>query len=386
MIVGVPREIMPGERRVAMAPSSVKSYIDFGFEVLVETGAGAGIFATDQDYADQGAKIVNDVQELFNRADIILKVKQPEFNEHTGKNEIEMMPEGRMLVTFLHPANPESHANVRLMRDRKILAFTMDGIPRISRAQRMDALTSMSTCTGYLSVVDAARRLPRFVPMMTTAIGMVKPAHALIIGCGVVGLQAVATAKRLGAVTHVFDIRDAAKTEGGSLGAKIEGFDIPQDIALAPGGYALPLPEEWLKKERAALAPVIKDMDIVILSSLVFGQKAPVLVTEEMVKSMKPGSVIIDVAIDQGGNCAVTVPGKEIEVNGVQVCGIQNIPGRLPVHSTWLYSQNMYHYIANMFKNSKTEPDYSDEIVISSLVTKDGKLVHKGALKAMGEV
>ncbi|HNZ02844.1 MAG TPA: NAD(P) transhydrogenase subunit alpha [Myxococcota bacterium] len=386
MIVGVPREIMPGERRVAMAPSSVKSYIDFGFEVLVETGAGAGIFATDQDYADQGAKIINDVQELFNRADIILKVKQPEFNEHTGKNEIEMMPEGRMLVTFLHPANPESHANVRLMRDRKILAFTMDGIPRISRAQRMDALTSMSTCTGYLSVVDAARRLPRFVPMMTTAIGMVKPAHALIIGCGVVGLQAVATAKRLGAVTHVFDIRDAAKTEGGSLGAKIEGFDIPQDIALAPGGYALPLPEEWLKKERAALAPVIKDMDIVILSSLVFGQKAPVLVTEEMVKSMKPGSVIIDVAIDQGGNCAVTVPGKEIEVNGVQVCGIQNIPGRLPVHSTWLYSQNMYHYIANMFKNSKTEPDYSDEIVISSLVTKDGKLVHKGALKAMGEV
>ncbi len=386
MIVGVPREIMPGERRVAMAPSSVKSYIDFGFEVLVETGAGAGIFATDQDYADQGAKIINDVQELFNRADIILKVKQPEFNEHTGKNEIEMMPEGRMLVTFLHPANPESHANVRLMRDRKILAFTMDGIPRISRAQRMDALTSMSTCTGYLSVVDAARRLPRFVPMMTTAIGMVKPAHALIIGCGVVGLQAVATAKRLGAVTHVFDIRDAAKTEGGSLGAKIEGFDIPQDIALAPGGYALPLSEEWLMKERAALAPVIKDMDIVILSSLVFGQKAPVLVTEEMVKSMKPGSVIIDVAIDQGGNCAVTVPGKEIDFNGVQVCGIQNIPGRLPVHSTWLYSQNMYHYIANMFKNSKTEPDYSDEIVTSSLVTKDGKLVHKGALKAMGEV
>lgn len=386
MIVGVPREIMPGERRVAMAPSTVKSYIDFGFEVLVETGAGAGIFATDQEYADQGAKIVNDVQELFNRADIILKVKQPEFNEHTGKNEIEMMPEGRMLVTFLHPANPESHANVRLMRDRKILAFTMDGIPRISRAQRMDALTSMSTCTGYLSVVDAARRLPRFVPMMTTAIGMVKPAHALIIGCGVVGLQAVATAKRLGAVTHVFDIRDAAKTEGGSLGAKIEGFEIPQDVALAPGGYALPLSEEWLKKERAALAPVIKDMDIVILSSLVFGQKAPVLVTEEMVKSMKPGSVIIDVAIDQGGNCAMTVPGKEIEVSGVQVCGIQNIPGRLPVHSTWLYSQNMYHYIANMFKNSKTEPDYSDEIVISSLVTKDGKIVHKGALKAMGEV
>ena len=386
MIVGVPREIMPGERRVAMAPSSVKAYIDFGFEVLVETGAGAGIFATDAEYAAEGAKIINDVQELFNKSDIILKVKQPEFNEQTGKNEIEMMPEGRMIVTFLHPANPESHANVRLLRDRKILAFTMDGIPRISRAQRMDALTSMSTCTGYLSVVDAARHLPRFVPMMSTAIGMVKPAHAMIIGCGVVGLQAVATAKRLGAVTHIFDIRDAAKTEGGSLGAKVEGFEIPQDVALAPGGYALPLSEEWLAKERAALAPVIKDMDIVILSALVFGQKAPILVTEEMVKSMKPGSVIVDVAIDQGGNCAVTAPGKEIEVNGVQVCGIQNIPGRLPVHSTWLYSQNMYHYIANMFKNSKTEPDYSDEIVQSSLVTKGGKILHQGALKAMGEV
>jgi len=385
MIVAVPREIMPGENRVAMAPGSVKAYIDFGFEVLVETGAGNGIFATDAEYAAQGAKIVHNVQELFDKADIILKVKQPEFNEETGKNEIDMMHEGQTLVTFLHPANPESHDNVRKLRARKITAFTMDGIPRISRAQRMDALTSMSTCTGYLAVVDAARHLPRFVPMMSTAIGMIKPAHVLVVGCGVVGLQAVATGKRLGGITHVFDIREAAKTEGGSLGAKVEGFEIPQDVAMAPGGYAKPLSEEWLKKERAALAPIIKDMDIVILSALIFGDKAPVLVTEEMVKSMKTGSVIIDVAIDQGGNCAVTAPGQEIKVGGVQVCGIQNIPGRLPVHSTWLYSQNMYHYIANMFKNSKTTPDYDDEIIQSSLVAKDGVILHKATLKAMGE-
>lgn len=386
MVIAVPKEIMPGERRVAVTPANVRPYLDLGFQVYVESGAGAGVYASDEEYSLAGAKIIGNTAELFKNADIILKVKQPMFNKDVGEHEISMMKPGSTLVAFLHPAAPESHDNVRRLRDGRITSFTMDGIPRISRAQRMDALTSMSTCTGYLAMLDAAHRLPWFVPMMATAIGTVKPAKVLVVGCGVVGLQAVATAKRLGAVTHVFDIREAARTEGASLGAKIDGFDVPPEIAMAEGGYARPLPKDWLAKEREALASSVAASDIVILSALVPGDRAPVLITGEMVRSMKPGTVIIDVSVDQGGNCELTVPGKYTMVDNVEICGIQNIPGRLPVHSSWLYSSNLCYYIANMFKQDRRCPDYEDEIVANSLVTRDGKIMHPATLRAMGEV
>ncbi len=385
MKIAIPREIMSGERRVAATPETVRKLIAMGHEVLVETGAGAGIFATDDDYELSGARVVADVRELFATADLVLKVKQPIHNEAIGRHEVDLMREGAYLVTFLHPAAPESHEMVRRLRDRNITSFTMDGIPRITRAQRMDALTSMSTCTGYRAVLHAAMLLPRFVPMVGTAIGTIKPAEVLVVGTGVVGLQAVATAKRLGAVVRGWDIRSAARTEAGSLGARVEGFEVSEAIAIAPGGYAKALPPEWLSRERQALAPLVAKSDIVILSALVPGALAPRLVTQEMVQSMRPGTVIIDVSVDQGGNCEATVAGREVVVNDVTVSGIQNIPGGLPVHSTWLYANNMAHFVENLFKRDLALPDFEDQIVRDALVTMGRRIHFKPALEAMGE-
>ena len=384
MVVGIPKEILENEGRVAALPSEVAEYVKMGFEVLVETNAGAAAFQSDDDYKAAGASIVADVADLWDRADIILKVKQPEPNTALGKHEAELMSEGKILITFLHPANPSNHGFVRTLAERKVTALTMDGIPRISRAQTMDALTSMSTITGYKSVIMGAHRLPEFIPMIGTAIGVTRPRNCLIIGTGVVGLQAVATAKRRGGVVRALDIREAARTEADSLGAKIAGFEVPPEIAMAEGGYARSLPQEWLEKEREALKPVAVDSDLIILSALVPGEVAPVLITEEMVAGMRPGSVIIDVSVDQGGNCACTQAGKEVYVDGVLVSAIANIPGSMPVVASWLYGKNMLEYVKNLFKNGLDAPDWDDDIVQSTLVTRGGEIVHKGTLQAMG--
>jgi len=285
-------------------------------------------------------------------------------------------------VTFIHPAAPANHEIVRMLRDKNITSFTMDGIPRTSRAQKMDALTSMSTVTGYKSVLIAAGHLPVFVPMIGTAIGAIKPAACLVIGAGVVGLQAIATAKRLGGVVTAFDIRPEAREEARSLGAKVGGFEVPEELAKGKGGYARALPAEWLDKERQALTPLLAGSDMVIASALVPGEVAPILITEEMLKGMKPGSVIVDVAIDQGGNCSATEAGKEAAKHGVMISGLKNIPGSVPVHATWLYANNMFSYLENLFKNGPGKPDMDDDIVQSSLVTHAGAIVHEGTLKA----
>lgn len=385
MIIGIPKEILQRERRVAAMPEEVAEYVKMGFTVLVETGAGSGALRTDEQYREAGAEIVAEAGAIFSRSDIILKVKQPHFNDQVGRHEADMVREGAMLITFLHPAAPGSHQLVRTLRDRNVLSLTMDGIPRISRAQNMDALSSMSTVTGYKSVIIAAGLMPRFIPMVGTAIGTTRPAKVLVVGCGVVGLQAVATAKRLGAVVTAFDIRSDAREQAASLGAKIGGFEVPDEVALAPGGYAKALTGEWLEKEREAIAPLVADSDAIILSALVPGELAPVIVTEEMVASMRPGSVIVDVSVDQGGNCALTKGGEEIDVNGVTISGFLNIPGSVPVDASWLYSKNMLNFVKNLFKNGIEAPDFEDEIVKSTLVTRDGALVHAGARAAMGE-
>jgi len=384
MLIAIPKEILPEERRVAATPETVKKYVALGFTVHVEQGAGAGVLIADDDYRDAGATVVNDTARLYAAADMVLKVKQPVFNEQTNKHEVEMLPNNSILITFLHPAAPGNHAMVRRLAAKNITALTMDGIPRISRAQRMDALSSMSAITGYKSVIMAADRLPKFVPMIGTAIGTIKPAHFLVIGAGVVGLQAIATAKRLGGVVKSLDIRQSAAVEAESLGGKAIPFDIPQDLAVAEGGYAKPLDGAWLEKERQLIAEHLAAADVVILSALVPGQVAPLLLTREMVATMKPGSVIIDVSVDQGGNCAITEPGLFVERYGVHICGIQNIPGRVAVHASWLYSHNLYHYVENLCKKGGDVLDFDDEIVKNSLVTKAGRIVHQGALQAMG--
>jgi len=385
MLLGIPKEILPEERRVAAIPETVVKYRKLGFDVAVETGAGAGIFASDEDYAKAGAHIYSDVEELFTKADLILKVKQPYRNAKTGKSEVDMLREGGALITFLHPAAPGNHDMIRGLRNKNITSFTMDGIPRISRAQRMDALSSMSTVTGYKAVLMAACHLPKFIPMIGTAIGAIQPAKTLMIGAGVVGLQAVATAKRLGSVVEAIDIRENARQEANSLGAKVTGFEVPAEAALGEGGYAKALTAELLEQERKAIAPSVEKADIVILSALVPGEMAPILITEEMVARMRPGSVIMDISIDQGGNCALTESGVVVEKHGVTISGIANVPGSVPVHSAWLYANNMYYYVENLFKKGVGNFDLEDEIVKHSLVTYKGKILFAGALKAMGE-
>lgn len=387
MVIGIPKEILEEERRVSALPETVGRYVAMGFKVLVERSAGKGVFRSDEEYVQAGAEIAPDARTLYDRSDIVLKVKQPCFNKEYQAHEAEMIRKGSLFIGFLHPAAPVSHDVVRTLRDRGVTSLTMDGVPRISRAQTMDALTSMSTITGYCSILIAARHFPRFIPMIGTAIGTIQPAQVLVVGAGVVGLQAVATAKRLGGVVKVVDIRSEARREAGSLkGTQVVGFEVPDELAHGEGGYARALPPEWLEQEREMLRSLVPQIDIIILSALVPGELAPVLITEDMVVSMKPGSVIVDVSIDQGGNCAMTVSGRETMIHDVYVCGTANIPGSMAVDATWLYAHNMLHYIENLFPGGPGRLNMQDEIVQHSLVTIDGKLVHKGALKAMGSV
>ena len=385
MIIGIPKEIMHDEGRVAAIPETVAKLKNDGFSVLVENSAGKLAHFSDEEYAAAGAEMVADVAELYDRADIILKVKEPLFNEKYGKHEVDMMHKGQYLITFIHPASPVNHEMVKRMAANGIISLTLDGVPRISRAQNMDALTSMSTCAGYKGILMAANDLTKFIPQIFCAVGMIKPCNVLVIGTGVAGLQALATAKRLGAVTYAADIRPAAAEQAKSLGAKIVDTGVPAEAAVGEGGYALALSDDMILAEREKLKDVVKDMDIIFCSALVPSKLAPVLITEEMVKSMKPGSVIVDISIDQGGNCGITVPGETAVRHSVTIEGIKNIPGMLPTSSTWMFSHNVYNLVKYLSKDAVIGLDMNDEIVRGILTTIDGKLVHKGAIEAMSK-
>ena len=384
MIIGIPKEIMHEEARVAATPDTVKKYVADGHKVLVEKGAGVGALHSDEAYAAAGAQMCDGPQEIYDAAELILKVKEPLFNEQTGKHEVDMMHAGQFLITFIHPADPVNHQMVKNMAAAGIISMAIEGVPRISRAQSMDALTSMSTCAGYKGMLMAASDLAKFMPMMPTAAGMIKPCNVMVAGVGVAGLQALATAKRLGAKTFAIDIRPAAAEQATSLGAKLVESGVAPELAIGQGGYALELPEDVLAAERELIAKVLPDMDVVFLSALVPGRLAPILITEDMVKTMKPGSVIVDIAIDQGGNCAITTPGVRDVKHGVILEGIKNIPGMLAESSTFMYAANMYNLVKYLCKDGKLNLDESDDIVSGMLTTKDGKVVHAGALAAMG--
>lgn len=383
MVIGIPKEILAGENRVSGTPDTVRKFIQDGIKVIVEKGAGVGSHFLDEDYINAGAQIIEDVEELYQQADIILKVKEPMFNKNKNKHEIEMMKEGQYIITFLHPASPPNHQMIKMLADKKVIGLTLDGIPRISRAQNMDALTSMSTCAGYKGIIMAANSLAKFVPQLFTAVGMIKPANALVIGAGVAGLQAIATARRLGAVVYAADIRPDAVEQAQSLGAKIVDTTVPADQAVGKGGYAKSLSKELIEQERKALAEVVKEADIIFLSALVPGKVAPIIITKEMVKTMKQGSVIIDVSIDQGGNCELTVPGEIVTKHGVIINGIKNLPGHIPNTSTTMFANNVYNLVKYLIKDNKILLDLEDEIIKGILVTIDGKIVHEGTLEAM---
>ena len=384
MNIGIPKEVMPGERRVAAIPETVEKLIKDGHSVMVEKSAGEGAFYSDEAYAAVGAKMVADCEELFAQTDLILKVKEPQFNKQKNLHEVEMMHSGQYLITFIHPASPANHTMVKDMAAKGVISLTLDGVPRISRAQNMDALTSMSTCAGYKGIIMAADSLAKFVPQIFCAVGTIKPINALIIGSGVGGLQAIATAKRLGAVVHAADIRPDAAEQAKSLGAKIIDLGVPAEVSVGKGGYAKALPREWLDKEKAVIKEAVKEMDIVFCSALVPGRLAPSILDEDAVKGMKPGSVIVDISIDQGGNCTITEPGEVAVKHGVTINGIKNIPGLLPTSSTWMFANNVYNLVHYLCKDGAMTLDRNDEIVASIITTTGGEVVHAGARDAMG--
>ena len=375
MFIGIPKEIMEGEMRVSAIPETVKKYLDINCSVLVEKDAGKGSHYTNEDYAAAGAEIVDDCAEIFKRADLILKVKEPQFNSTKNLHEVEMMKKGQYLLTFLHPAAPANRKMIKELADKGVISLTLDAIPRISRAQTMDALTSMSTCAGYKGMIMAANDIAKFMPLIGSAVGMVKPANVFVIGAGVSGLRAIATAKGLGASVFSADIRPEANEQAKSLGAKIIETGVPVEIAVSPDGkHANALSEEWLATLRKNIAEAVKIADIVFCSALVMGKTAPVILTEEMVTTMKPGSCIVDISIDQGGNCAITTPGKTEVKHDVIINGIKNIPGMIPTSSTWLFANNVYNMVKYIIREEKIVLDMNDEIISSILVTYNGKV------------
>ncbi len=383
LTIGVPREIMAGERRVAAIPETVEQMVQAGATVLVERGAGAKAFIEDRRFAEAGAEIVPGPEEVYRNAHIIVKVKEPGMNESIGTHEVDLMPEGAILVCFLHPANPANHDMVRKVAGRKLTSFTLDSIPRISRAQHMDTLTSMSTVAGYKSAVTAAYYLSRFVPMIPTTAGVTEPAQFLVVGSGVAGLQAIAAAKRFGARVKSLDIRPDANEQARSLGAEVIPFELPDGLGAGEGGYARRLPDDWYAREREALRPHVEQSDAVILAALIPGERAPVLLDKAMVEATQKGSVIVDISIDQGGNCELTRRGEEYIYKDVLISGILNVPAGLSIDSSRMFAHNTFNYLSFLFDEGSLRLDLDDEIIARSLVTNDGSVVHEGTLKAM---
>ena len=383
MLIGIPKEIFTGEKRVAAIPMTIGKYIDLGFDVAVESSAGEGIFISNDEYEFAGAKLFPDAESLFAESDVILKVNQPGFDERIQKHEVKMLRNGSILISFLHPALPENHEIIRQLQDKNITAFAMDSIPSIPRARKMEAQSSMNVVTGYKAVIMAANQMPRFVPMIGTANGTIEPAQFLVIGTGVVGLQAIATAKLLGGVVKALDISENACLEAERLGAEIIQFYSPQELAVGKEGYMSSLDGEWLEIEQNIIAPHLEDADVVILSAQIPGEVAPILVTEQMISTMKPGSVIMDISVGNGNNCEVTEPGQIIQRLGIYVFGIKNIPGMMAMDASLLFAENMYYFVENLFKNGVGKIDLKDEIVKSCLITHGGKILHRLTLKAL---
>ena len=373
MIIAVPKEILEGENRVATVPDVVPKLIKAGFEVHIEKNAGLKAGFTDEKYKSAGAVIVDKLQELYSSADIVFKVQRPMEHPGLNKHELDLMKEGTILITFLYPLNYPDVA--QKCAEKGINVISMDMIPRTTLAQKMDALSSQANIAGYKSVVMCADTLGKIFPLMMTAAGTISPAKVVIMGAGVAGLQALGTAKRLGAVVEVSDIRPAVKEEVQSLGGKFIEVESDENMQDA-GGYAKEASEEFLKKQKELIFKHITEADIVITTALVPGKKAPVLVTEEMVKNMRPGSVILDMAVEFGGNCEISEKGKTVNKYGVNIIGEPNLPSLVPNHSSEMYSKNLLSLITYIGKEGKVELNLEDEIVKGSLITHNKEVIN----------
>lgn len=368
MRIAVPREIRQGERRVALVPESCKKLRAAGIEVAIESGAGDTAYFSDDAFREAGAEIVGAAPELLARADLVLKVRPPVQSPKLHTHEVDLLPEGSTLLATLQPAR--NHDLVERLARRRITAFSIDAIPRITRAQPMDTLSSMANIAGYRAVLLAATALPKFFPMMMTAAGTVFPAKVLVIGAGVAGLQAIATARRLGAAVEATDTRPAVKEQVESLGAKFVG--VTEEAAQDASGYARELSVDLRRRQAELLAERCAAADVVITTALIGGVTAPRLITTEMVSSMRPGSVIVDLAAEAGGNCELTQPGKTVVEHGVTIIGPDNPPADMPWHASTLYSRNLTSFVLTFWKDGRFNLDLDDEIVRGALVTHDG--------------
>lgn len=371
MKIGIPKEIQDGERRVAATPDTAKRLQKQGFTVLVEAGAGVAASFPDEVYVAAGCTIVDGPTALYEQADIIAKVRPPGYHPAAGTEEVELMKEGTVLVSFLWPA--QNTSLVEMLKDRRITALGMDQVPRISRAQKLDALSSMANIAGYRAVVEAANHFPRFFTGQITAAGKVPPAKVMVIGAGVAGLAAIGAARGLGAIVRAFDTRPAVKEQVESMGAEFLELDFEEDGAGA-GGYAKVMSPEFIAAEMALFLAQAKEVDIIITTALIPGRPAPKLITREHVEAMRPGSVVVDLAAEQGGNCELTQPGKVVTHNGVTIVGHTDLPSRLAAVASQLYGTNIAHLLDDMGKAEGFHVDMDDEVVRGALVTHQGEI------------
>ena len=383
MVVGIPKETFPGERRVALIPSAIPALTRAGLDILVETSAGDNAGFSDTAYKESGASIALSRGEVFASSDIILQVRAIGANPDAGRSDIELMKQGQVLIGFLDSLT--SSMMIREAAAKGVTAFAIEFIPRISRAQSMDALSSMAFIAGYKAVLLAAERLPRMFPMLMTAAGTVSPARVFVIGAGVAGLQAIATSRRLGAVVEAYDVRPTVRQEVESLGARF--VELPLDTAGGgdAAGYARALGEDFYRRQRELMSLVVSRNDVVITTAAVPGKKAPLLITREMVAGMAPGSVIVDLAAERGGNCESTRPGDTVVEHGVTILGPVNLTSTVPYHASQLYAKNISSFLLHLIKDGELKIDLEDIIIRDTLIMQGGKVVHPKILEIIGE-
>lgn len=374
VIIAVPKETYPGERRVALVPLVVPTLVKAGFEVVVESGAGLEAGYPDSQYTEKAARILKERPALFEQADIVLQVLCYGSNDITGKDDLPLLRRDQLLIGFLRPFG--SREVVEQIANRGVTAFSVELIPRTTRAQNMDALSSMGTICGYKAVLIAADSHPRIFPMLTTAAGTITPARVFVIGAGVAGLQAIATARRLGAAASAYDMRPAAKEQVQSLGGRFVELPIEAQDAQDARGYARAQDEDFYRRQRELLGRVVEESDVVITAAVIPGKKSPVLVTEDMVERMAPGSVIFDLAAERGGNCELTQAGKTIQKHGVTIIGAINVASGVPYHASQMYARNVSAFLLHLVKDQKLALNMDDEIVRETLLTRGSEVVN----------
>lgn len=379
MKIGIPKETAAGETRVALTPAVISQLLRAKHEVVVETGAGAAASFSDEHYKQAGATIAPDAASVYHTADIIFKIRPPQMHPSSNKHEAEFLQEGKAIMGFLAPL-ANSHA-IKSFVGKKITSFSLEFVPRITRAQSMDALSSMATVAGYKAVLLAAAHLPKMFPLLMTAAGTVPPALVLILGAGVAGLQAIATAKRLGAKVEAFDPRPAVKEQVKSLGATFIEMDIQENVETA-GGYAKEQSAEFIKREMEIIGEHMKKADVVITTAQVFGKRAPILINQAMVEMMRSGSIIVDLAAEQGGNCELTQADKTIQHKGVTIIGAVNLPATIPVDASQMFAKNIVNLFLNTY-NADGSIRFDDEITKGCCITHNGEILNDIVRKSL---